>query len=253
MFYQYNHFGTTEYFCKEYGEDFNFPMHLHNSFEFITVKEGKMTVVIDGMEYILKKGESVLIFPNQLHSLESETCSHMLCIFSSELVRAYYYKINKKIPLNNKVRADGFVIDYIDKLLPESSVAEKKGILYLLCAIFDKETDYTDRMKVYDGLLYKIFDFVERNYSGDCTLEKLSKETGYNYSYLSRSFKKSTGISFNSYVNQYRISNACYLLSNTGYSIVECALESGYESLRSFNRNFIASRGVTPSEYRMKK
>ncbi len=253
MFYQYKHFGTTEYFCKEYGEDFNFPMHLHNSFEFITLLEGEMKVVIDDREYVLKKGEAVLIFPNQMHSLESEKSRHMLCIFSSELVRAYYSGLNKKIPLDNKVRADKFVIESIDKLLPESSVAEKKGILYLLCATFDKETDYTDRMKVYDGLLYKIFDFVERNYSGDCTLEKLSKETGYNYSYLSRSFKKSTGISFNSYVNQYRISNACYLLSNTEYSIVECALESGYESLRSFNRNFIASRGITPSEYRIKK
>lgn len=253
MIYQYKHFGTNEYFCKEYGKDFNFPVHLHDSFEFITVLSGEMTVTIDDKPYLLKNGESVLVFPNQMHSLQSEKCRHMLCIFSSKLVKAFYSEIGKKIPENNRVNIDPYIINTIDNLLPEASVIKKKGILYLICASFDRNATYTDRIKVYDNLLYKIFDFVEDNYATDCTLTKLSSKTGYNYSYLSRCFKKFTGVSFNSYVNQYRIINACYLLSNTDYSIVQCALESGYESLRSFNRNFLSSKGMTPSEYRTKK
>ena len=59
-----------------------------------------------------------------------------------------------------------------------------------------------------------------------------------------------TGISFNSYKNRYRINNACYLLSNSNYSILQCALESGYQSVRSFNRNFKNILGITPAEYR---
>ena len=149
--------------------------------------------------------------------------------------------------------ADGFMIKLLDNILPDASIIEKKGLLYLMCAQFDKTAVYKDKSEFCDVLLYKIFEFVEQNFAKNCSLAELSAETGYSYSYLSRSFKKTTGISFNSYVNQYRINNACYLLNNTDYSIIRCALESGYNSLRSFNRNFTASLGITPSEYRIKK
>lgn len=253
MFYQYNHFGTAEYFRKEYGENFSFPVHLHNSFEVITVISGEMTVAVDDNVYTLNPGEAVLIFPNQLHSLQSSCCKHMLCIFSSDLVKAYFSRISKKVPIKNIMSIDDFLLRLLDNISPDSSVIEKKGTLYTLCAEFDKSAEYRDRSKLCDNILYKIFEFVEQNYAKDCSLMKLSDEAGYSYSYLSRCFKKSTGISFNSYVNQYRISNACYLLNNTDYPIIHCALESGYKSLRSFNRNFIASLGITPSEYRLKK
>ncbi len=253
MFYQYNHFGTAEYFRKEYGENFSFPVHLHNSFEIITVLSGEMTVEIDNALYPLKQGESVLVFPNQLHSLQSSNSTHMLCIFSPELVSAYYSKIRNKIPEKNTISTDAFLIGALDNLLPDSSVTEKKGVLYFLCSQFEKDVKYIDKNKLSDNLLHKIFDFVEQNFAKDCSLAKLSSDTGYSYSHLSRCFKKSTGISFNSYINQYRISNACYLLNNTDYPIIHCALESGYKSLRSFNRNFIASLGVTPNQYRSKK
>ena len=53
MLYQYSHFGTAEYFRKEYGENFSFPVHLHNSFEIITVLSGEMTVTVDDSDYTL--------------------------------------------------------------------------------------------------------------------------------------------------------------------------------------------------------
>jgi len=250
VFYQYNHFGTAEYFRKEYGENFSFPMHLHNSFELITVMSGEMTVTVDDCEYTLNCGESVLVFPNQLHSLQSRSSKHMLCIFSPELVKAYSSKIRSRVPEKNSFSVDDYLIKALDNLLPSASVTEKKGVLYFLCAQFEKNVQYRERNKFEDDLLYRIFEFVEQNHAKDCSLSELSAKTGYSYSYLSRCFKKSTGISFNSYVNQYKISNACYLLRNTDYSILRCALESGYKSLRSFNRNFFASLGITPGQYR---
>lgn len=252
MFYQYTHFGTAEYFRKEYGENFSFPEHLHNSFEIITVTSGEMTVTVDNNVYTLKKGESVLVFPNQLHSMQSSTSKHMLCIFSPELVKSYYSKLDKKIPTSNSFSIGDFYIKLLDDILPDSSVIEKKGILYFLCAQFDKNAQYKERSNFDDELLYKVFEFVEQNFTKNCSLMILSNETGYSYSYLSRSFKKTTGISFNTYVNLYRISNACYLLNNTDYSIIRCAMESGYNSLRSFNRNFYNSLGTTPGDYRTK-
>ena len=73
---------------------------------------------------------------------------------------------------------------------------------------------------------------------------------GYNSSYLSRYFSDATEMSFISFVNKYKISRACYLLTNTDKTVPECAYDCGYTSLRSFNRNFKKHVGVTPREYR---
>ena len=118
-----------------------------------------------------------------------------------------------------------------------------------MCALFDKTAVYTKKDFENETLLYKIFSFVEQNFSGDCSLSKLSKQTGYDYSYLSRYFKKSTRISFNSYVTDFRISHACHLMENTDLSILRCALDSGFVSLRSFNRCFKDRMNITPSQY----
>lgn len=250
MFYEFQHFGISEHFCKEYGENFSFPIHLHQSFELITIFEGEMTVKIDTNEYLLKKGDSVLIFPNQLHSLESCNSRHMLCIFSPELVKAYSPNYKKRKPVDNRFFPDSYIINALDKISDDSSSIQKKGVLYSICAEFDKNASYTENSSFEDNILQKIFEFVGDNYNKDCELNDLAKKTGYSYSYLSRCFKTSTGISFNTYVNYCRINNACYLLNNTDYSILQCALESGYKSTRSFNRNFMTVLSVTPKEYR---
>ena len=191
-----------------------------------------------------------MVFPNQLHSLKSENSSHMLCIFSPELVKAYSKKVQNMRPVSNQLIADPYLISSLDRLTEASTVFEKKGVLYSLCAAFDRKAEYTPRMDPDKDLLHRIFTFVETNFQGECSLTELMEETGYSYSYLSRCFKRVTGISYHAYVNQYRIRNACYLLSNTNNSILNCAMESGYISLRSFNRNFTAFLGMTPKEYR---
>ena len=238
MFYQFQHFGISESFSKEVGENFSYPVHLHQSFEFIYIVSGEMQVNVDNKVYELKKGEAVIIFPNQIHSLTSQNSKHVLYIFSGELIKAFASKYQSKVPKNNKFSPNEYLISVAEKIDEKSSSFEKKGLFYSLCAEFDKSTEYDKRSFGDNDILRKIFEFVENNYKKDCSLEELSKNTAFSYSYLSRYFKRMTGVSFNEYVNTYRISNACYMLTNSNETVLHCALESGYSSLRSFNRNF---------------
>ena len=151
MFYQFQHFGISEYFCKEYGKNFNFPTHLHQSFEFIVVLSGEMNVTIDNNLYKLKKWDSVLIFPHQLHSLSSNNSEHMLCIFSPEIVKAYASKILNKKPAQNVVSLNKYLINALDNLSDESSTFEKKGILYWFYTFYK----YTIKLILLAKHLYK--------------------------------------------------------------------------------------------------
>ena len=248
MFYELNHIGNSEFFSKEYGKNFSYPLHLHQCFELIIAMNGEMTVTVEKVDYNLLKGEALLIFPNQIHSLKSVESEHMLCIFSHKLIAAFHSKFAQSKPVSNKFCPSQLIIDAIDKMTDEGTFF-KKGILYLACDEFSRVAEFCERKHDHKDLLADIFLFIEESFTGDCSLNALSERIGYDYSYLSRYFKKTVGMAFNEYVIIYRLNNACYLMNNTSDTIMKCAIESGFESLRSFNRNFKNHFGISPSSY----
>lgn len=254
MLYQTQHSVRADNITLERGENLNFPAHIHGSFELIVVTSGEMKVTVSGNQYILNTGECALVFPNQIHEIKTDnSSSHMLCIFSPQLVRAYSKIYESKVPLCNKFYLDKFYIDKLHRINNQRSIVELKGFLYSVCAEFDKDAKYNEFKGDKINLLFKIFKFVEENYKGECSLYDLAKSTTYNYVYLSKHFSKNTGISYTDYVNRYRVNEAAYLLNNTSRTMIDIAYECGFDCLRSFNRNFKKIIGVSPSEYKSKK
>lgn len=256
MFYQMQHSLRTDLVITEWGEDFSFPLHLHDSFEMITVTEGEMLVQVDKRQYTLQPGTCLLVFPNQLHSLTTEQSSrHFLCIFSAGMVRMFSKLCSSKLPESNLFTLDPF---YLNKLMhltvraDEGDAIAVKGLLYAVCGEFHEQATYISGNGGPEQLLVRIFHFVEEHYKDDCSLGALSTYMAYDYAYLSRYFKQCTGISFPEYVNRCRVDEACYLLKNSRQSILQTAYECGFDSLRSFNRNFRRITGMTPCEYQGK-
>lgn len=251
MFYQSQHSFNADGIKFENNVDYNFPAHLHNSFEFVNVRSGEMLVTVDKTTYTVSAGESILIFPNQVHELVTpNNSSHFLCIFSPKLVQAYNAAFVDKRPFNNVFALDDFYIKKLESLKDDYSIFEMKGILYSICGIFDRSAEYTLRGNDREKLLPKIFEFVDTHFSGECSLSTLSEYTSYHYVYLSKYFKNCIGLSFTDYVNRYRINEACYRFRNDPkQTVIQTAYECGFSSLRTFNRNFRRIVGVSPSQY----
>lgn len=55
---------------------------------------------------------------------------------------------------------------------------------------------------------------------------------------------------FESFLNYLRINQASRMLLETGDSLVDIAVAVGYNTVKTFNRNFVRLRGVTPGEFR---
>ena len=125
----------------------------------------------------------------------------------------------------------------------------KKAHCYKILGIFDKDAEYTDKVSGEYDLLSTILSFISSNYSSGCTLETVAKHVGYDYSYISKFFKRMTGANFNAYVNGLRISEACRLLENDNSSIQEIAEAAGFKCTRTFNREFLQIVGKSPREY----
>ncbi len=252
MIYELKHPLNADYFQIEHGENFSFPPHMHCCFEVIVVTDGEMEVIIDRKSYFLHRNEAILVFPNCIHSLKTEkTSRHVLCVFSRKLVNSYAKQTQNLIAENCVFCPPEHLISALASLDSSSNISFVKGVLYSLCGILDCGAVYVDSPNLQsDSLLYRIFDYVEKNHSGECTLRDTARDLTYDYAYLSKYFKKNVGMSFNEYVNSFRISEVCYLLATTEKSIIEICGECGYNSLRSLNRNFREQLGVSPAEYR---
>lgn len=236
---------------REEGENFSYPPHLHQGFELIIVTEGEMTLEVNHTSYAMAKNDAILIFPNEIHSLCSECSRHVLFIFSEKLIRAFTVKYKDKVPKNRILSLPEHIISALLALSTASTSVELKGALYSFAALVEKSGDFVSSFVGKDDLISRIFAFVDENYLRGCGLSDVAAALGYDHAYISRYFKRITGIPYNSYVNIRRLSNASYLLHNTDATVLECAVDSGYRSLRSFNRNFKEYFGMSPAEYRM--
>ena len=251
MFYELAHPIISDYFFISRGVDFDFPAHIHHCYEIVFVTSGEMIVNVSGVDYALRKGDAIMIFSNQIHSMRTpENSTHKLFVFSPNLISAYTGMVGKKVPKNSVYHMDDTCFEMNMNAEIEDGLFRIKSMLYYNCAVFNNIAEYTDAEADSKSLIYRILMFIQNNYGKNCTLDDLSKSTGYDYSYLSRYFKRIVGMSFNDYVNSVRISNACYLLTNTDKSILDVCTECGFKSLRSLNRNFKEQLGESPSGYR---
>jgi len=82
------------------------------------------------------------------------------------------------------------------------------------------------------------------------SLRDLSARLATNESYASRAINEGLGMSFNAFINSLRIAYAKDLLLTTQNSVIEVAMDSGFNSKATFNRVFRQFEGVTPSFFR---
>jgi len=85
----------------------------------------------------------------------------------------------------------------------------------------------------------------------ELSLARAASEAGMAPASFSRFFKRATGRTFISYVNELRIGRACRLLLETDLTITEIAYRVGFNNLSNFNRRFRRIRGQAPREYRL--
>lgn len=95
-----------------------------------------------------------------------------------------------------------------------------------------------------------IISEIEQHYDQELSIDMFAARLHYHPSYISRVFKKDTGVNFSDYLSNYRIEIAKRWLAETDMRISDIAEKLQYSTASNFNRNFKKIVQVTPSQYR---
>ena len=246
--------------------------HVHKAVELLYVKNGSYTVLLDGVEHEIEKGDLVLFCSNAIHHVFTKNLPEneyyvikispaFFLQFSNKEEGAEYvmsFAINRKESKNiwKKEELEGTsLLSVLQSLIAEheglkyaSQVATKLKIMELLVEILrsDSPTDERSPHNQTASLIYNTMVYVRNHFAEDMDERELARTLGMSYSYFSRSFKRVTGMTFKQYLNRTRVNQAEKMLCRGSTSVSEIATRCGYNSISYFISVYKSITGKTP-------
>ena len=102
--------------------------------------------------------------------------------------------------------------------------------------------------------LERILVYIAENFDrSDLSCREVAQLEGMGLPAFSRLFERHIKCSCVEYINHLRIYKACQLLAETNDQITAIGMEVGYDTLSTFNRNFMRLIGKTPSTFRAER
>ena len=112
---------------------------------------------------------------------------------------------------------------------PDTETVEDKEVLSAIKAIMTAKHVYRDP---------------------NLNLDRLARKTGITARQISSAINRATAKNVSQYVNEYRISEACVLLSDTEKPVTEIMFDVGFQTKSNFNREFRRVTGTSPLQWR---
>lgn len=244
---------VRQYFdCQEYS-NVDMPTHLHRNLEIIHVVSGEMVITVNNCDEVIDAGKYALIFPNTLHSCHTTTNSQIyMCAFSSDLGPPFVRKTSSKIPeravFECRDSVNEFVLKEFFVLNSKPDWYTLKASLYAILGEYRSQVNLITLDENNSDVLQKYFMYIEEHFKENISFADVAKHLKYERHYLSQYINKRSSLSFSKIVNQYRVETATELLRNTDLSISDIAFESGFQSIRTFNRVYFELTGRTPKQ-----
>lgn len=242
------------------------PPHLHRRwFELSVVTDGEGLVSADGEAVPVRAGDIFLSFPAEVHGITSSKDAPMHFDFfafytEDAALSAALEAIVRNAPsaedrrfADNGIRAlIGAMLDELeDRSAPFSdrllSLLAEEAILRLCRAL---DTAKASVASGTDRLAFRLMQYVDAHVFTLHGVQELGDIFGYNYSYLSALFKRSTGSTLAEYLRAARLRVSRLLLREGRATITEIAEMVGYSSVYVFSRAYSAHFGVSPSRDR---
>ena len=150
---------------------------------------------------------------------------------------------------------------FLDRLLSADSRERLKTVLDILVWLSDWPATPLASPSAFEGRagapsgyqpeqLNRVLALIETQFERPLRLATLAKAAGLSERSLTRHFVQHVGESVGQYIARVRIGHACRVLTDTQLPISVVAARSGFSNVANFNRQFKATKELTPVAYR---
>lgn len=178
----------------------------------------------------------------------SEDCVNAQALhgFYQEFLQMVFFVLQSKGLHANQVFSQNLLTDKPESVL-RSLNSLQEWVQYVLEIAMNRIHSFEKNISLVD----KVKRFItEQIGEQDLSREAIASHVYLNPDYLTRIFKKETGISLSDYIQTCRMAYARELLANTDQSVSEIAVASGYSNLSYFSTIFKKATGNNPMDYR---
>ena len=256
----------------------HFPEHTHDYVEMVYMCRGETTHIVNGMKIVLKQGELLMLGQYARQEIEpagEKDIAVNLIVRPAFLQGILSFLGNEETPLRGFVlnclsgnTETGYLYFRVAEVLPVQNLIEnllwtmihdhanRRGIYQMTLGLLMAELlEHTDSLRFSspeEETIVEALRYIEERYR-DGSLTELSQLTHYDFTALSRLIKSKTGKTYTDLIQEKRLSQAAWLLTNTGKRVDEIARLAGYENISYFHRLFVSRFGMSPRQYRICK
>ena len=101
-----------------------------------------------------------------------------------------------------------------------------------------------------DRRVYALVEYICRSYSEPLSARTVAARFGYTPAELNHALMLQVDKNFEEFLNYTRINHAAELLLTTDRTVTYIAMEVGYANVKTFNRNFLRFKVMTPCDFR---
>ena len=133
-----------------------------------------------------------------------------------------------------------------------AGLREEEEVSKWLCAMLERVMDAIRDHKRFPNavLLVRAAAYMEEHLSEPLDRDSVARAAGLSGSHFSHLIREKTGRTFTDLMAQYRVDHAKTMLRRTDKSIIQIAMECGFEDQSYFTRVFKRLAGTTPRAYR---
>lgn len=243
--------------------------HYHEQTEFYFLLSGKCDYFIGNKIYSIEPLQLVIIPAFMIHKTRYRSKEHSRTLISVkkdfldfepsfDLTKPAIYQFNDQY--NKEISNILNKIEY--EVTTKDNFSEKmcKCLCFELFSIITRHgTEITSNTeKVFNSeeislIIEKIMLYITEHYMENISLSTIAEDVGLSDAYLSKLFKKVTGLGFKEYLITVRILNAKKLLKETTYPVSRIAFDCGFNDSNYFSKMFHQLSDCTPLQYRKRK
>lgn len=261
---------------------FHSEYHFHPEFELKYVIESKGKRFVGDTIENFQEGDLILLGPNIPHYWKNDDihdqsdqlqAKAVVVLFDEKFLGEKFFTVQEMLPVKdmlNKAKAGlvfpGASNGPIPRMLEELSTTKGPRRIILMLEIlaelsktesrklltedFSSGTPFPDANSPSFVRLQKVHHYVIKNFHYPLQIEDVAQIANMTPHAFCKYFKKSTKKTFMTFLNELRICHAKKLLIENRIPIAQICLESGFNNISNFNRQFKTGTGMTPSDFR---